>query len=73
MSIPINNLKIHRLARELRDADLQLQLAYLRRQTLQADLEAAKATLRLAQDVRRNEAEKAAAVAEVCRLWGVEL
>lgn len=67
MSIPISqkNQTIYRLARELRDADLQLQLAILRRQTLQADLEAAKAQ-------RRNEAEEAAAVAEVCRLWGVE-
>jgi hypothetical protein len=70
MSIPINPNKqeIHRLARELRDADFQLQLALLRRQTLQADLDEAKAR---AADTELA-ADQAAAVAEVKAIWGVE-
>lgn len=37
---------VHRLARELRDADLQVELAILRRQTLLADLYEARQRLR---------------------------
>jgi hypothetical protein len=49
---------IHRLARELREADYELQLAFRRFRVLQAELETAKAQ-------RRNEAEQMAAVEAV--------